>query len=59
MDGYKLNYKMFADKLPQCVSAGLIKEEEATFVLEGLRSGFDLGVDHLSMLGRRVYKNYS
>ena len=59
MEGYKLNYEMFAVKLPLCVAAGLIGDEEATFVLEGLRSGFTLGVDHLSMLGRRVYKNYT
>ena len=50
---------MFADKLPLCVSAGLIGEEETTFVLKGLQTGFDLGVDHHSMLGRRVHKNYS
>ena len=59
LDGYKLNYQMFADMLPQCVSAGLISEEDASFVLRGLSAGFDFKVDHLKMLGRRVHKNYT
>ena len=59
LDGYKLNYQAFADKLPKCVAAGLIGEEDASFVLRGLTAGFDFKVDHLKMLGRRVHKNYA
>jgi len=50
---------MFADKLPLCVSAGLVEAEDAAFVLHGISNGFDMAVDHLKMLGRRVHKNYS
>ena len=59
LEGYKLNYGMFADKLPLCVSAGLVGADDAAFVLHGISNGFDLAVDHIKMLGRRVHKNYS
>lgn len=57
--GYNINLPVFEAKLPKCVVAGLISEVDATFILHGLRHGFDLSVDHAKMLGRRVHKNYT
>ena len=59
LDGYNINLLIFEDKLPKCVVAGLISEVDSTFILHGLRHGFDLAVDHAKMLGRRVHKNYT
>lgn len=59
MDGYHINLEKFKSTIPKCVSAGLILEKDAAYVLHGLEFGFDLGVDHCKLQGRRVHKNYS
>ena len=59
LDGYNINLMAFKEKLPLCVKAGLITAEQADFTLHGLEFGFDLGVDHAKMAGRRVHKNYA
>ena len=59
MDGYHINLAKFKATLPQCVAADLIPEKDAAYVLHGLEFGFDLGVDHEKLRGRRVHKNYS
>ena len=58
LDGYTLNLDAFSTTLPRCVEAGLVKAEDAEFVLTGLKNGFDLGVNHDMLRGRRVHKNY-
>ena len=58
LDGYTLNLEAFSSTLPRCVEAGLVKAEDAEFVLNGLKNGFDLGVNHDMLRGRRVHKNY-
>ena len=59
LDGYKLNLPLFEQKLPLCVKAGLLTQANVDYVLNGLRFGFDLGIDDSKMPGRRVYKNYA
>ena len=59
LQGYHINLEKFKATLPQCVAADLIHEKDAAYVLHGLEFGFDLGVDHDKLQGRRVHKNYS
>ena len=59
LDGYNINLAKFKLTLPDCVSQGLVSQEDADYVLHGLEFGYDLGVDHDMLKGRRVHKNYS
>jgi len=59
LEGYNLNLALFEKSLPLCVEAGLVSQEHADYVLDGLRHGFDLGINHKLLTGRRVFKNYT
>ena len=59
LEGYNINLAKFKSTLPECVTKGLVSQEDADYVLHGLEFGYDLGVDHDMLKGRRVHKNYS
>ena len=42
----------------RAVARGYVRQEHADFVADGLRHGFDLGVDVTKMRGKRLYRNY-
>ena len=58
--GNTLKISKFENTLKMAVDAGCgdVTHAEADFILNGLRNGFDLGVDHSKLEGRRVFKNY-
>ena len=42
----------------RAVARGYVRQEHADFVANGLRFGFDLGVDVSKLRGRRLFRNY-
>ena len=42
----------------RAVARGYVRQEHADFVADGLRHGFDLGVDVTKMKGKRLFRNY-
>jgi hypothetical protein len=58
LPGNTLNLLKFKQKLPACVEAGLIRQVDCDYILQGLEFGFDLHVDAAKLPGKRVFKNY-
>jgi hypothetical protein len=58
LEGYKVNLQKFKSSMPGLVQAGIVKQEDANYVLHGLEWGFDMGLDESKMPGKIVYKNY-
>lgn len=58
MEGNSLNLSEFERLGPLVVGAGLVDQSDVEYVLNGIRNGFDLGVDETKLQGKRVFKNY-
>ena len=58
LTGNTINLELLENKLPAAVTAGLVEQEDADYILHGLKRGFDLHVDESFMRGKRVFKNY-
>ena len=40
------------------VREGLVTQSDVDYVLNGIKNGFDLGVDESRLQGKRVHRNY-
>ena len=59
LSGNTLNLSAFESTLPRAVAAGYVTHSDASFVLDGIRNGFDLCVqEQLAPKGFRHYRNY-
>lgn len=58
LPGVSIAYDVFMPIMMRAVARGYVRQEHAEFVADGLRWGFDLGVDVSKMRGKRLYKNY-
>ena len=58
LPGVSIAYDVFLPIMMRAVARGYVRQEHAEFVADGLRWGFDLGVDVSKMRGKRLYKNY-
>ena len=58
LEGNSLNLSEFERLGPLVVRAGLIESSVVEYVLNGIRYGFDLGVDESKLQGKRVFRNY-
>lgn len=58
LEGNSLNITEFERLGPLIVDAGLIEESDVEYVLNGIRNGFDLGLEENKLQGKRVFKNY-
>jgi len=56
--GCTIKYDSFMTCMWRAVSRGYVKRWDAEFVANGLRHGFDCGVDQELAKGRRVFRNY-
>lgn len=56
--GNTLNLTEFERLAPEIVKAGHVSQEDVDYVLEGIRYGFDLGVDESQLRGKRLHRNY-
>ena len=58
LSGNTLKIDEFERLGPDIVRAGLVTQEDVDYVLNGIRHGFDLGVDEAKLPGKRVHRNY-
>ena len=58
MPGVSIKIDVLTPKIDRAVELGFVKREHANFVLNGLRFGFDLGIDTSKLKGRIGYRNY-
>ena len=58
LPGVSIDYSLFMPVMMRAVARGYVRQEHADFVADGLRWGFDLGVDVTKMRGKRIFKNY-
>ena len=58
LPGVSIAYDLFMPIMMRAVARGYVKQEQADFVANGLRYGFDLGVDVSKLRGRRLFRNY-
>ena len=58
LPGVLIAYDVFLPIMMRVVARGYVRQEHADFVADGLRHGFDLGVDVTKMRGKRLYRNY-
>ena len=58
LPGVSIDFNLFVSVMMRAVTRGYVRHEHADFVAEGLRYGFDLGVDVSKMRGKRLYRNY-
>ena len=56
--GCTIKYDSFLTCMWRAVSRGYVKQWDAEFVANGLRNGFDCGVQQSLAKGRRVFRNY-
>ena len=59
LPGVSIEYDKFIPYMWYAVSKGFVTQANATFVENGLRHGFTLGIDTTSLRGRRVFRNYT
>ena len=58
MSGNTLYLAEFERLGPVIVQEGLVTQGEVDYVLNGIRNGFDLGIDESRIRGKRVHRNY-
>ena len=58
MTGSTLNVAEFERLGPVIVREGLVTQDDVDYVLDGIKNGFDLGVDETRLRGKRVHRNY-
>ena len=58
LPGVSIAYDLFMPIMMRALARGYVKQEQADFVANGLRYGFDLGVDVSKLRGRRLFRNY-
>ena len=58
LPGVSIAYDLFMPIMMRAVARGCVRQEHADFVANGLRFGFDLGVDVSKLRGRRLFRNY-
>ena len=58
LPGCTIKYESFVQVMWNAVQRGFVRHDEATFVADGLRYGFKLGVDTAKMRGHRQFNNY-
>ena len=58
LPGCTIKYGSFIQVMWSAVQRGFVRHDEATFVADGLRNGFKLGVDTSKMRGHRQFNNY-
>ena len=58
MSGSTLNVAEFERLGPAIVREGLVTQSDVDYVLNGIKNGFDLGVDESRLQGKRVHRNY-
>ena len=58
LPGVSIAYELFMPIMMRAVARGYVRQEHADFVANGLRFGFDLGVDVSKLRGRRLFRNY-
>ena len=58
MSGSTLDLSEFERLGPVIVREGLVTWSEVDYVLNGIKNGFDLGVDESRLRGKRVFRNY-
>ena len=59
LPGVSIKPETFLPAVWRAVERGYVSVDNATFVQNGLRDGFTLGVDLSKLKGQRVFKNYS
>ena len=58
LSGNTLKIDEFERLGPEIVQAGLVSQADVNYVLNGIRNGFDLGVDEKKLPGKRIHRNY-
>ena len=58
LPGCSIKYNSFMSTMWRAVQRGFVAHYDATFIAEGLRHGFSLGVDVTKMRGHRRFSNY-
>ena len=58
LPGMALDFEAFVGCMSPAVETGFVDKGHARFVAEGLRHGFDLGVDTSALRGGRIFRNY-
>ena len=58
MSGKTLNIDEFERLGPEIIRAGLVTQKDVDYVLNGIGSIFDLGVDEVKLPGKRVHRYY-
>ena len=58
LPGVSIAYELFLPIMMRAVARGYVRQDHADFVANGLRYGFDLGVDVSKLRGRRLFRNY-
>ena len=58
LPGVSIKYDTFMPVMWAAVQAGFVRQSDAVFVAEGLRYGFNLGVNVQSLQGHRWFRNY-
>ena len=53
-----MNISEFERLAPEIVRAGFVTQSDADYVLNGIRNGFDLGVNESMLPGKRIHRNY-
>ncbi len=58
LPGMALDFQAFVNCMNSAVDKGYVDKGHARLVAEGLRHGFDLGVDTSALQGGRIFNNY-
>ena len=58
LPGVSIKFDVLAPKVERAVDLGFVKREHADYVLNGLRFGFDLGIDTSVLKGKIGFRNY-
>jgi hypothetical protein len=59
LPGVSIDYDRLRPQVERAVAQGFVSNADATFVLQGLWFGFDLGVDVTKLKGKRWFRNYT
>ena len=59
LPGCTIKYDSFMTCMRRAQSRGYVRDDHAEFVAQGLRHGFDLGLDRSLLTGNRVFKNWA
>ncbi len=58
LPGVSIDYGRLRPMIERAVSRGFVSRKHASFVINGLWYGFDLGIDVTSLKGKRWFRNY-